>query len=641
MAKNTQIIEVQTKGAEKSKKQLKGVSGGLKSMAKSAALAAGAYLGARGLLNVIKSSLDLFAEQQLAEVKLESALGKTSATLKKYASALQQTTRFGDELILQGMAQLAFFIKDEEQLKIATKATLDLASAKGMDLVQAADLVAKSVGSSTNALSRYGIAAEGAVGSEERLLSITDEIANLFGGQAEATTDSYQGAIDQLSNSFGDMQERIGQALAPTIRDLAVTFNDLLSVPVSEQITAEKNEFDSLMGVLNNVNTSEDLRHRTLTKINTLYGEYLPELLTEKSTIEDIAKAQKAATQQLLNRIAIELNREKIVELMKEQQSLELEEEKLVRQHTLAVAELGKEQDRQTQALEKAAEVRENFGTQSKFMVEGQVEEQEEMMLAGVGYEMYGDNVNSAQINVSNLKDSIDENKLAQVDLVSQMSETSESAIALGESFSSTGSGTDNLKNQITVVKDLDAVWANFIATRKSITKVEEKAERTGRKAIDDLQRTGKAFKKFKKISQAVAISETIFDTYKSAQAAYTNFQEFPAAKLNPPLFVALGIAAAAASIGSGMARVQQIKKAQYGADFITDGPQMMMVGEGAAGTREHVQVTPLDDPNIDGPQGQGITLNISGNVLHESFIEDNVIPQIREGLRLGENIGL
>ena len=51
--------------------------------------------------------------------------------------------------------------------------------------------------------------------------------------------------------------------------------------------------------------------------------------------------------------------------------------------------------------------------------------------------------------------------------------------------------------------------------------------------------------------------------------------------------------------------------------------------------------MTPLDDPNLDGPQGQGITLNITGNVLHDSFIEDNVIPQIREGLRLGENMGI
>ena len=81
------------------------------------------------------------------------------------------------------------------------------------------------------------------------------------------------------------------------------------------------------------------------------------------------------------------------------------------------------------------------------------------------------------------------------------------------------------------------------------------------------------------------------------------------------------------------------ILKAQYGADFVTDGPQMMMVGEGSG--PERVQVTPLSDPNIDGPQGQGITLNINNPIMTESFVEDNVIPQIREGLRLGENMGI
>ena len=66
--------------------------------------------------------------------------------------------------------------------------------------------------------------------------------------------------------------------------------------------------------------------------------------------------------------------------------------------------------------------------------------------------------------------------------------------------------------------------------------------------------------------------------------------------------------------------------------------PQLLMVGE--QGLRERVQVTPLDGVNIEGGT-QGITLNIQGNVLHESFVEDSIIPQIREGLRLGENMGI
>ena len=41
MSLNKHIIEVQTRGADKSKKQINGVSNGLKNMAKQAAIAAG------------------------------------------------------------------------------------------------------------------------------------------------------------------------------------------------------------------------------------------------------------------------------------------------------------------------------------------------------------------------------------------------------------------------------------------------------------------------------------------------------------------------------------------------------------------------------------------------------------------------
>ena len=64
----------------------------------------------------------------------------------------------------------------------------------------------------------------------------------------------------------------------------------------------------------------------------------------------------------------------------------------------------------------------------------------------------------------------------------------------------------------------------------------------------------------------------------------------------------------------------------------------MMMVGEGSG--PERVQVTPLEDPNLEGPSGQGITLNIQGSVIGtEEFTENTLMPQIREGLRLGERI--
>ena len=151
---------------------------------------------------------------------------------------------------------------------------------------------------------------------------------------------------------------------------------------------------------------------------------------------------------------------------------------------------------------------------------------------------------------------------------------------------------------------------------------------------VTDLQVAGEQIDAFKKVGKAAAIGQAIRDTYESAGSQFKAFSAaYPA-----PVGQILGVAAAGAAVAAGLARVQQIKKAQYGADFVTSGPQMLMVGEAG---REQVSVTPLEGPNVEGPQGQGITLNISGNVLHESFVEENIIPQIREGLRLGENMGI
>ena len=84
------------------------------------------------------------------------------------------------------------------------------------------------------------------------------------------------------------------------------------------------------------------------------------------------------------------------------------------------------------------------------------------------------------------------------------------------------------------------------------------------------------------------------------------------------------------------------ISKFATGANFITDGPTAMIVGDNPSG-EELVQVTPLGgDPNIEGPQGGGITLNIQGSVIGtEEFVEDVLLEQIKEGLRLGGDIGI
>ena len=197
-------VEVRAKGARKAGQALGGVDKRLKGLAKSAGLAAAAFFGARALLSGFKEAINLAGIQEQAEKKLAVALGGTSQALLDQAVALQQVTTFGDEAIIGVQASLAAFIKNEDQIKLATEATLDMAVAMGMDLKAAGDLVAKTLGSSTNAMSRYGIEVEGAVGSTERLESLTNNVTKLFGGQAKAQAETMAGSLEQMKNAVGD-----------------------------------------------------------------------------------------------------------------------------------------------------------------------------------------------------------------------------------------------------------------------------------------------------------------------------------------------------------------------------------------------------------------------------------------------------
>ena len=214
-------IQVDTKGADAAERKLGGVSRGLGSLAKQAAIAGAAYFSAQGIISGMRKSVELAGEQEQAERQLEKQLGKSITGLKAYAAAQQQVTTFGDEVTLRAAAQFAQFTKNENEIKQLIRVTQDYAAAQGVDLVSAAQLVGKTFGSSTNAMSRYGVEVEGAAGSTERLETLTENMTRMFGGQATAAAETLAGKIDQMKNAIGDAQEEIGKALAPVIIDLA------------------------------------------------------------------------------------------------------------------------------------------------------------------------------------------------------------------------------------------------------------------------------------------------------------------------------------------------------------------------------------------------------------------------------------
>ena len=227
MAKKRVDFVITEKGAGKAKKGFQDVDRSMASAAKSAAKYAAAYIGVSGIIRLTKASIEAFGIQEQAEKRLETALGGVNKELLKQASALQQVTTFGDEAIIGVQASIAAFTDNTQEIKEATKATLDFAIANGFDLKSAGDLVAKTLGSSTNALTRYGVEVTGAVGSTERLTTLTEGIARLWGGQAAAAADTMAGSMTQAKNAMGDVAEVMGESLSPVITEAAIAMRDL------------------------------------------------------------------------------------------------------------------------------------------------------------------------------------------------------------------------------------------------------------------------------------------------------------------------------------------------------------------------------------------------------------------------------
>ena len=101
------------------------------------------------------------------------------------------------------------------------------------------------------------------------------------------------------------------------------------------------------------------------------------------------------------------------------------------------------------------------------------------------------------------------------------------------------------------------------------------------------------------------------------------------AAVVNPalvPIIKALGLSQAA------LVLAQKPPAYALGGDFITDGPQMIMVGDNPGG-RERVQITPESSPNINGPSGN-VVVNISAPLIDETVVE-SILPAIEKAKRM------
>lgn len=206
---------------------------------KVAAAAAAAAL--TGLAYGMKQCLDAAAEEEKAIAMLSDSMrqhgtysDEALASLKDFAAEQQRLTTFADEATIAAMQQLQTFGMDIETMKQATKVAQDLAAAKGIDLNTAVNLVGKAYAGNTAMLGRYGIVLDQAKLQAEGFTYVMGEMNRMFGGAAAAEADTYTGRVQQMKNAWGDLQEKIGYAVMPALKDLAVNLGEVFrSIDIS------------------------------------------------------------------------------------------------------------------------------------------------------------------------------------------------------------------------------------------------------------------------------------------------------------------------------------------------------------------------------------------------------------------------
>lgn len=237
-------INADAKNAQKAfddvKAQTEDLEGQLSKVAAVSAVAFAAFTAE------IYFSVKAFEEAQRASVQLSNALqnqGIYTKELKEeyegFAEAVQAKTGIDNDAIIQSQAVAQTYLGQTKITSELTMAIADLSATMGGDLNGAAEKIARTIGTGTNAFARQGLViAEGST-EAERYAKVLEFVQAKAGGLAEEfnKADGYSKA---LSTSFGNFQEEIGSRFAPVVSALRQAFiaffNYLQSSPVLTDI---------------------------------------------------------------------------------------------------------------------------------------------------------------------------------------------------------------------------------------------------------------------------------------------------------------------------------------------------------------------------------------------------------------------
>lgn len=153
------------------------------------------------------------------------------------------------------------------------------------------------------------------------------QMDGVLGGMA-AQSQTLGGAISNFEDKLAAAAAGGGSAFSGTMMGLINIGGEMLDIftdlttsqtPLTDSLRLTNVELNASFNALQNGNLPAEQRKILIDQINQRYGQYLPNLLTEKSSLEDIKKAQDGANESLQRKILIMAREESLTAIYKEQ----------------------------------------------------------------------------------------------------------------------------------------------------------------------------------------------------------------------------------------------------------------------------------------------------------------------------------
>jgi hypothetical protein len=191
----------------------------LGAMGKAAAFSAGA--AGLGLLTVaLVDSVKAASEAEKSQKLMETAVSQGGQSYKTFAAAIEEAVTatsklsgLDDEALQDSFSSLVRTTGSVEEALDAMSLAADVARGRNISLEAATALVTKAELGKEGALTRAGIALDGAKGKMELLAVLQEKYA----GSAETYGNTTAGAHDKLRVAVENLEERVGSVLLPAL----------------------------------------------------------------------------------------------------------------------------------------------------------------------------------------------------------------------------------------------------------------------------------------------------------------------------------------------------------------------------------------------------------------------------------------